>query len=173
MCGLFFCGHLLFSVHHCIMFWLIRLKIILLVSLLLGLSKHLISCLFKFSLLYQLEIFFNQKIVGYTDLPSRLPTQSSTLYANNLKNYLFSMGEKGKGEFVIDLKDEVVRGSIVLQDGKMMWPPPALDVPVPSPPKPKAVVKPPEQSPFSAAAWETGLTTGMSQDCHGATCTVR
>lgn len=98
-------------------------------------------------------------IVGYTDLPSRLPTQSSTLYANNLKNYLFSMGEKGKKEFVIDLKDEVVRGSIVLQDGKMMWPPPALDLPLPSPPKPKAIVKPPEQSPFSAAAWETGLTT--------------
>ena len=70
------------------------------------------------------------------------------------------MGEKGKGEFVIDLKDEVVRGSIVLQDGEMMWPPPALDVPAPSPPKKTAIVKPPEQSPFSAAAWETGLTTG-------------
>lgn len=76
------------------------------------------------------------------------------------------MGEKGKGEFVIDLEDEVVRGSIVLQDGKMMWPPPALDLPLPSPPKPKALVKPPEQSPFSAAAWESGLTTGTF------TCTV-
>ena len=103
---------------------------------------------------------FCPKIVGYTDLPSRLPTQSSTLYANNLKNYLFSMGEKGKGEFAIDLNDEVVRGSIVLQDGESMWPPPAVDLPLPSPPKPKAIVKPPEQSPFSAAAWETGLTTG-------------
>jgi len=41
-----------------------------------------------------------------------------------------------------------------------MWPPPALTVPAPSPPKKTAIVKPPEQSPFSAAAWETGLTTG-------------
>lgn len=71
------------------------------------------------------------------------------------------MGEKGKGEFVIDLKDDVVRGSIVLQDGKLMFPPPALAVPAPSPPKKTAIVKPPEQSAFSAAAWETGLTTGM------------
>jgi len=96
-------------------------------------------------------------IIGYTDLPSRLPTQSSTLYANNLTKYLLSMG--GKGEFAINLKDEVVRGSIVLQDGEMMWPPPAIEMPAPAPHKPKEVVKPPEQSPFSAAAWESGLTT--------------
>ena len=82
------------------------------------------------------------------------------MYANNLKNYLFSFGEKGKGEFAIDIKDDVVRGSIVLQDGKLVWPPPVMDVPAASPPKPKAIVKPPEQSPLSAAAWETGLTTG-------------
>ena len=69
------------------------------------------------------------------------------------------MGDKGKKEFAIDVKDDVVRGSIVLQDGKLVWPPPQLEVP--SPPKPKAIVKPPEQSPFSAAAWGTGLTTGI------------
>ncbi|XP_058944433.1 NAD(P) transhydrogenase, mitochondrial-like [Pocillopora verrucosa] len=99
-------------------------------------------------------------VVGYTDLPSRLPTQSSTLYANNLTKYLLSMG--GKGEFAIDLKDEVVRGSIVLQDGEMMWPPPRVEVPPPAPPKPKQLVKPPEQSPLNATMWETGLTaTGL------------
>lgn len=69
------------------------------------------------------------------------------------------MGEKG--EFAVDLKDEVVRGSIVLQDGKMMWPPPAIEMPAPAPSKAKEIVKPPEQSPFNAAAWETGLTAGM------------
>lgn len=73
------------------------------------------------------------------------------------------MGEKGKQEFVIDLKDDVVRGSIVLQDGKMMWPPPKIEVPAPAPPKPKELVKPPEQSPLNAAAWETGLATSMTQ----------
>ena len=60
--------------------------------------------------------------IGYTDLPSRLPTQSSTLYANNISKFLLSIG--GQGHFNIDLEDEVVRGSIVLKDGQKMWPPP-------------------------------------------------
>lgn len=32
--------------------------------------------------------------IGYTDLPSRLPTQSSTLYANNLTKFLLSIGKR-------------------------------------------------------------------------------
>ena len=43
--------------------------------------------------------------IGYTDLPSRLPTQSSTLYANNVTKFLSSLGEKD--HFNIDLEDEV------------------------------------------------------------------
>lgn len=31
--------------------------------------------------------------IGYTDLPSRLPTQASTLYSNNISKFLLSMGE--------------------------------------------------------------------------------
>ena len=79
------------------------------------------------------------------------------------------MGEKGEREFVIDVKD-VVRGSIVLQDGKLVWPPSALEVPAPnSPPKPKGIVKPPElQSPFSAEACEIAI--GASQYYYGVTC---
>ncbi|CAG9860426.1 unnamed protein product [Phyllotreta striolata] len=60
--------------------------------------------------------------VGITDFPSMLPTQSSTLYANNISKFLLSMGEKN--HFNINLEDEVVRGSIVLEKGKLMWPPP-------------------------------------------------
>lgn len=30
--------------------------------------------------------------IGLTDLPSRLPTQSSTLYANNISKFLLSIG---------------------------------------------------------------------------------
>ena len=51
---------------------------------------------------------------GYTDLPSRLPTQSSTLYANNISKFLMSIGEKN--HFHINLEDEVVRGSIILHE---------------------------------------------------------
>ncbi|XP_071142240.1 NAD(P) transhydrogenase, mitochondrial-like [Mytilus edulis] len=78
--------------------------------------------------------------VGYTDLPSRLPTQSSTLYANNITKFLLSIGEKE--HFNINLEDEVVRGSIVTQNGSVVppAPPPKLDAAAPPPP-PTAVVK--------------------------------
>lgn len=64
--------------------------------------------------------------IGLTDLPSRLPNQSSTLYANNISKFLLSIGEKD--HFQINLDDEVVRGSIVLKDGELMWPPPMISV---------------------------------------------
>ncbi|KAG1713981.1 NAD(P) transhydrogenase, mitochondrial [Nymphon striatum] len=71
--------------------------------------------------------------IGYTDLPSRLPTQSSTLYANNISNFIY-IGTKD--HFNIDLEDEVVRGSIILHEGKLLWPPP--------PPKTVAAAPPPK-----------------------------
>lgn len=52
-----------------------------------------------------------QTVIGYTDLPSRLPTQSSTLYSNNISKFLLSMGPFSTGkkdEFVIDYDDEAV-----------------------------------------------------------------
>ena len=53
-----------------------------------------------------------QVVIGYTDLPSRLPTQASALYSNNVTRFLLSMGPfttGRKGEFVIDREDEAVR----------------------------------------------------------------
>lgn len=76
--------------------------------------------------------------IGLTDLSSRLPTQSSTLYANNISKFLLSMGQEN--HFDINLEDEVVRGSIILDKGNMMWPPPK---PV-GPPPTTAVAKPAE-----------------------------
>jgi len=60
--------------------------------------------------------------VGLTDLPSRLPTQSSTLYANNISKLMLSMAGT-KDHFHLDMADDVVRGSIVLNKGVMSWPP--------------------------------------------------
>ncbi|KAG5220874.1 NAD(P) transhydrogenase [Salix suchowensis] len=61
---------------------------------------------------------------GYTDLPSRLPTQSSTLYSNNITKFLLSIG--GDGKFGIDLEDEVVRGSLVVHGGRILPPVPRV-----------------------------------------------
>ncbi|XP_013771968.1 NAD(P) transhydrogenase, mitochondrial-like [Limulus polyphemus] len=89
--------------------------------------------------------------IGYTDLPSRLPTQSSTLYANNISKFLMSIGSKN--HYHIDLEDEVVRGSIVLQEGKLLWPPPPPKVePIQEAAQPPVAVekpKPPEPNYFN------------------------
>src|SRR5436309_2877939 len=63
---------------------------------------------------------------GLTDLPSRLPTQSSTLYANNISKFLLSItDDKDKDpSFYINLNDEVIRGSILAKDAEILWPPP-------------------------------------------------
>src|SRR5688572_1428074 len=58
------------------------------------------------------------KGVGYTDLPSRLPTQSSTLYSNNISKFLLSIGDNNR--FNINLEDEVVRGSMVVNKGEIL-----------------------------------------------------
>ncbi len=102
--------------------------------------------------------------IGYTDLPGRLPTQSSTLYGNNISKLLLSFGEKD--HFDIDLEDEVVRGSIVLKDGQMMWPPPPPKEPpqAPAPPKPKAALEVEPVNPFtekmrSSVSYTAGLAS--------------
>ena len=41
----------------------------------------------------ELYVYNDVTHVGYTDLPSRLPTQSSTLYANNISKLLLSFGK--------------------------------------------------------------------------------
>merc|ERR1711963_251140 len=62
------------------------------------------------------------KHIGFTDLPSRLPTQASTLYANNISKLLLSMAGT-KDHYHLDMADDVVRGSIVLNKGAKSWPP--------------------------------------------------
>ncbi|CAF2923167.1 unnamed protein product [Rotaria sp. Silwood2] len=68
-------------------------------------------------------VYKNVMHIGYTDLPSRLASQSSSLYANNISKFLLSVGSQD--HFYIDLNDEVVRGSLILREGEWMWPPPA------------------------------------------------
>jgi NAD(P) transhydrogenase subunit alpha len=63
-------------------------------------------------------------IIGYTDLPSRLATQSSQLYATNLRHLLTDMTPEKDGKLVLDLEDEVVRGATVCTGGETLWPPP-------------------------------------------------
>ncbi len=64
-------------------------------------------------------------IIAYSDLPSRLPTQSSQLYATNLRHLLTDMTPAKDGQMVIDMDDEAIRGATVVNAGEITWPPPA------------------------------------------------
>ncbi|KAI0807323.1 PNTB-domain-containing protein [Fomes fomentarius] len=101
------------------------------------------------------------KVIGYTDLPSRLPTQSSTLYSNNVTKFLLSIGDNGR--FAINLEDEVVRGAIVVQNGNLLPPAPRpAPPPVAAPSAAKVAVAAETRAltPWQKASQEVTLVTG-------------
>jgi NAD(P) transhydrogenase subunit alpha len=83
-------------------------------------------------------------ILGYTDLPGRLPTQASQLFGTNLVNLLKLMTPEKDGQAVLDLDDVVQRGMTVVKQGEILWPPPPVQV---SAAPAAAVAIPPEPKP--------------------------
>ena len=63
-------------------------------------------------------------LIGYTDLPSRLAAQSSQLYATNLRHLLTELSPAKDGTIDVNMEDEVIRGTTVVKQGKITWPPP-------------------------------------------------
>jgi len=78
-------------------------------------------------------------IVGYTDFPSRMATQSSTLYSTNIRHMLTDLTPNKDGEIVHNMDDDVIRGVTVTRDGHLTFPPPPPKQPAiaPQPPKEK------------------------------------
>lgn len=72
------------------------------------------------------------KIVGLTDLASRMANQASQLYGTNLFHLLNDLG--GAENHQIDMEDVVVRQATVILEGEVTWPAPPLERP--APPKP-------------------------------------
>ncbi len=81
-------------------------------------------------------------ILGYTDLPGRLPTQASQLYGTNLVNLLKLVTPEKDGQFVLDLDDAVQRGMTVVKEGEVLWPPPPVQVSAAPAAAPAAPVEP-------------------------------
>jgi NAD(P) transhydrogenase subunit alpha len=77
-------------------------------------------------------------IVGYTDFPSRMAAQSSTLYANNIRHMIDDLTPNKDGVAVIDMEDDVIRGALVTHQGEITWPPP--------PPKVQAIAAAPPKA---------------------------
>ena len=68
------------------------------------------------------------RIIGYTDLPGRLPTQASQLFSQNIVNLMKLLTPEKDGELFLNLDDVVQRGRLVARDGEVMWPPPQVSV---------------------------------------------
>jgi len=120
-------------------------------------------------------------IVGYTDLPSRMASMSSQLYGATIATLLEDLvtgtptpssatgdassaevsSEAGGPILHADLSDEVVRGAIVLDRGKMMWPAPAPPQPA-APPEPGVPTKSSASKAIAVPTNSHGESTGIN-----------
>jgi H+-translocating NAD(P) transhydrogenase subunit alpha len=82
-------------------------------------------------------------IVGYTDFPSRMATQSSTLYANNIRHMLTDLTPKKDGVIAHNMDDDVIRGATVAHGGEVTFPPPPPKVQAIAAAKPRPKPKEP------------------------------
>lgn len=79
-------------------------------------------------------------VIGFTDLPSRLATQSSQLYGNNIRHLLSELTRNSDGQINVDMEDEAIRGATIVNGGEVTWPPPKPKLqaaPTIKPPEPK------------------------------------
>lgn len=95
-------------------------------------------------------------ILGYTDLPGRLPAQASQLYGTNLLNLLKLLTKDKDGQLSIDFDDVVQRSVTVVRDGEKTWPPPPVQVSAAPAAKTEATAA--EADSAGTAAKKTGLS---------------
>ncbi|MFI9487199.1 Re/Si-specific NAD(P)(+) transhydrogenase subunit alpha [Promicromonospora sp. NPDC052451] len=100
-------------------------------------------------------------VLGYTDLPDRMPRHTSELLGTAVAN-LVELGTPGRdGRLVLDLDDVVVRGMTVARDGEVLWPPPPVAVSVQEVPAQEVQEVPAERGAGGAGAAAAGPgTTG-------------
>ncbi len=75
-------------------------------------------------------------IIGYTDFPSRMATQASTLYATNIRHMMTDLTPEKDGQINHDMEDDVIRGATVTFENEITFPPP--------PPKVQAIAAQPK-----------------------------
>lgn len=87
-------------------------------------------------------------ILGYSNLPGRLPTQASQLYATNLVNLMKLLCKDKDGQVTLDFDDVVLRNMTVIKDGEVTFPPPAIAVSATpkAQPKPQAQISPEQEA---------------------------
>jgi len=77
-------------------------------------------------------------VVGYSDFPSRMAAQSSTLYATNIRHMMTDLTPEKDGQVTHNMEDDVIRGATVAHKGAVTFPPP--------PPKVQAIAAKPKET---------------------------
>lgn len=88
-------------------------------------------------------------IVGYRNMPARIASDASALYARNLLNFLTPLIDREKGALTIDLDDEIIAATCLTRDSDIVHPAfreAAAAAAAPAPPAP-----PPAPTPVPAA----------------------
>jgi len=78
-------------------------------------------------------------IVGYTDFPSRMAAQASSLYATNIRHMMTDLTPEKDGVVNHNMEDDVIRGATVTHAGEITFPPP--------PPKVQAIAAKTQEKP--------------------------
>lgn len=76
-------------------------------------------------------------IIGYTDFPSRMATQASTLFATNIRHMMTDLTPDKDGVINHNMEDDVIRGATVTHAKEVTFPPP--------PPKVAAIAAAPKK----------------------------
>lgn len=82
-------------------------------------------------------------VIGYTDFPSRMATQASSLYAMNIRHMLADLTPGKDGRIVHNMDDDVIRGATVAFEGGLTFPPPPPKVQAIAAQKPREKAKEP------------------------------
>ena len=80
-------------------------------------------------------------IIGYTDFPSRMATQSSTLYSTNIRHMMTDLTPGKDGVVNHNMEDDVIRGATVAYEGAITFPPPPPKIAAIAAQKPKEKAK--------------------------------
>src|SRR5690606_33918086 len=88
-------------------------------------------------------------VIGYTNVPGRLASSASQLYARNLYAFIETLFDKKTKAFAVNWDDELVKATVLTRDGAVVHPnlveaakPAAPTKAESAPAKPAAVAKP-------------------------------
>ncbi|MCJ7993839.1 Re/Si-specific NAD(P)(+) transhydrogenase subunit alpha [Rhizobium cremeum] len=104
-------------------------------------------------------------VIGYTDFPSRMAAQSSTLYSTNIRHMMTDLTPAKDGVLVHNMEDDVIRGATVTYQGEITFPPPPPKVQAIAAQKPKE--KPKELTPEEKRAQEVAAFKAQTRNQAG------